>query len=161
MSSHSASSAPEPPSGERTARSPSAVRVMAVVLFFVAPFYLTRLLQGVDFTDEGYTLAMLVSWLRSSPEEVGNLSFHQIPTAVLYPLVRAYSWLQPDLTGLAARSSYRLEIVDQTGHALRQATLVPAQAGVSVPGLDAGQYFVRVYLPEGELLREYGLQIHQ
>ena len=68
--------------------------------------------------------------------------------------------LHPDLTGLAARSSYRLEIVDQTGHAVRQATLVPAQAGVSISGLHAGQYFVRVYLPEGDLLREYGLQVH-
>ena len=67
--------------------------------------------------------------------------------------------LHPDLTGLAARSSYRLEIVDQTGRAMRQATLGPAQAGVAVPGLGAGQYFVRVYLPEGDLLREYGLQI--
>lgn len=68
--------------------------------------------------------------------------------------------LHPDLTGLTARSSYRVEIVDQTGRGMRQATLGPTQAGVAVPGLDAGQYFVRVYLPEGELLREYGLQIH-
>ena len=67
--------------------------------------------------------------------------------------------LHPDLTGLAESSSYRLEIVDQTGRAVRQGTLGRTQAGVAVPGLGAGQYFVRVYLPAGELLREYGLQI--
>jgi hypothetical protein len=67
--------------------------------------------------------------------------------------------LHPDLTGLTESSSYRLEIVDAAGHAVRQTTLVSAQSGIKVPGLRAGLYFVRVYLPEGELLREYGLEI--
>ena len=67
--------------------------------------------------------------------------------------------LHPDLTGLAEDSSYRLEIVDQTGHTVRQGKLTRAQNGIQVRGLDAGLYFVRVYLPAGELLREYGLQI--
>ena len=67
--------------------------------------------------------------------------------------------LHPDLTGLAEDSSYRLEIVDQTGHTVRQGTLARAQNGIKVAGLGAGLYFVRVYLPAGELLREYGLQI--
>ena len=67
--------------------------------------------------------------------------------------------LHPDLTGLAEVSSYRLEIVDQTGHTVRQATFARGQNGVTVPGLNAGLYFVRVYLPAGELLREYGLEI--
>lgn len=67
--------------------------------------------------------------------------------------------LHPDLTGLAESSSYRLAIVDQTGRAVRQGTLGRMEAGVAIPGLVAGQYFVRVYLPAGELLREYGLQI--
>jgi hypothetical protein len=67
--------------------------------------------------------------------------------------------LHPDLTGLAEDSSYRLEIVDRTGHTVRQGTLARAQNGIKVPGLSAGLYFVRVYLPAGKLLREYGLQI--
>jgi hypothetical protein len=69
--------------------------------------------------------------------------------------------LHPDLTGLAESSSYRLEIVDQTGRAVRQGMIGRAQAGVAIPGLGAGQYFVRLYLPAGELLREYGLQINK
>jgi hypothetical protein len=67
--------------------------------------------------------------------------------------------LYPDLTGLTDSSSYRLEIVDQTGRPVRQGTLVRAQHGIRIPRLGAGLYFVRVYLPSGELLREYGLQI--
>ena len=67
--------------------------------------------------------------------------------------------LRPDLTGLAEDSSYRLEIVDQTGQTVRQGTLTRAQNGIQVRGLGAGLYFVRVYLPAGELLREYGLRI--
>ena len=67
--------------------------------------------------------------------------------------------LHPDLTGLAEDSSYRLEIVNQTGHTVRQGTLTRAQNGIQVRGLVAGLYYVRVYLPAGELLREYGLRI--
>ena len=67
--------------------------------------------------------------------------------------------LHPDLTGLAEDSSYRVEIVDQTGHKVRQGRLARRQNGIAVPGLSAGLYFVRVYLPGGELLREYGLEI--
>jgi hypothetical protein len=67
--------------------------------------------------------------------------------------------LHPDLTGLSVDSSYRLEIVDRTGHTVRQATLAGAQNGIGVPGLRAGQYYVRVYLLAGELLREYALLV--
>jgi hypothetical protein len=67
--------------------------------------------------------------------------------------------LHPDLTGLVEAPSYRLEIVDQNGRPVRQAALQGVQNGVRTPRLGAGLYFVRVYLPGGELLREYGLQI--
>lgn len=67
--------------------------------------------------------------------------------------------LQPDLTGLAEDSSYRLEIVDHTGRTLRQGSFRRDQNGIKVAGLGAGQYFVRVYMRAGELLREYGLEI--
>ena len=67
--------------------------------------------------------------------------------------------LHPDLTGLTESSTYRLEIVDQTGRRLRQSSFARAQDGVQVPALGRGLYFVRVYLPAGDLLREYGLQI--
>jgi hypothetical protein len=67
--------------------------------------------------------------------------------------------LQPDLAGLAAEPAYRLEIVNQTGRPVRLAALAATQGGVTVRGLGAGLYFVRLYLPPGKLLREYGLEI--
>ena len=41
----------------------------------------------------------------------------------------------------------------------RSGLLTRAQNGIQVRGLGAGLYFVRVYLPAGDLLREYGLRI--
>jgi hypothetical protein len=67
--------------------------------------------------------------------------------------------LQPNLTGLSEAPAYRLEIVNQAGRPVRQATLVRARGEVTVPGLGAGLYFVRLYVPAGKLLREYGLEI--
>jgi len=67
--------------------------------------------------------------------------------------------LHPDLTGLSDASTYPIEIVDQSGRVVRQSILTQDRNGVLVPTLHAGQYFVRVYLPTGELLREYGLVI--
>jgi len=67
--------------------------------------------------------------------------------------------LHPDLTGLVESTGYRLEIVDQSGHPVRQANLVRSAGQVRVAGFGRGQYFVRVLLPQGELLREYGLVV--
>jgi len=64
--------------------------------------------------------------------------------------------LRCDLTGLPGLPSYRLEVVDSFGRRVRQAEgRVPAQ----VAALPRGSYFVRVYSPEGDLLREYGLEL--
>jgi hypothetical protein len=52
-----------------------------------------------------------------------------------------------------------LEIVDQTGRPVRLATLTRTVGGVNVPALGVGLYFVRLYFPVGNLLREYGLEI--
>ena len=66
--------------------------------------------------------------------------------------------LRPDLTGLPAYASYVLELVDEGGTVRWQ-----GQAGHNefpvLPGQKAGTYFVRVYSPARELLREYALQI--
>jgi len=67
--------------------------------------------------------------------------------------------LVPDLTGLPEAPSYRLEIVDHTGRRQRQGILARTSGGIQLPGLSAGPYFVRLYLPSGELVREYGLDI--
>jgi hypothetical protein len=66
--------------------------------------------------------------------------------------------IQPGLEGLPRFSQYRLEIVDQTGHLVRNAAFASGSAGTAIPAIAPGVYFVRVYNPSGELLREYGIE---
>ena len=69
--------------------------------------------------------------------------------------------LRLDLANLPASPGYRLEMVDRSGNRVWQAT-VPARgskADFKVPRTQPGVYFVRVYRPPGELLREYGFQV--
>jgi hypothetical protein len=69
--------------------------------------------------------------------------------------------LQLDLTGLAASPSYRIEMVDRSGNRVWQGAIANpvSTASVTVPPQKRGMYFVRVALPSGETLREYGLEI--
>lgn len=62
---------------------------------------------------------------------------------------------QADLSGLPAASSYRLELVDRVGRGIWKGTT----GGATVPALQPGMYFMRVYSGGGELLREYGLEV--
>jgi len=70
--------------------------------------------------------------------------------------------LRLDLSNLPASPAYRMEMVDRSGNRVWQAT-VPARgskADFKVPGTQPGVYFVRLYRPPGELLREYGFEVH-
>jgi len=69
--------------------------------------------------------------------------------------------LELDLTGLAASPSYRIEIVDQLGNRVWQGACGGhgATGSVAVPAQERGTYFVRIALPLGETLREYGLEV--
>jgi hypothetical protein len=69
--------------------------------------------------------------------------------------------LRPDLTGLPAASSYRLDLVSVSGAPLWQGILsAEAQPPVAlVPPQRRGVYFVRLSLPSGQLLREYALEL--
>jgi hypothetical protein len=83
--------------------------------------------------------------------------------AALEAKAPAGKWLllRLDLSNLPASSLYRVEIVDRFGSRVWQAT-VPAhgsKAGFKVPATQPGIYFVRVYRPPGELLREYGFEV--
>jgi hypothetical protein len=69
--------------------------------------------------------------------------------------------LRLDLANLPASPGYRLEMVDRSGNRVWQAT-VPARgskADFKVPRTQPGVYFVRVYRPPGELLREFGFEV--
>lgn len=65
--------------------------------------------------------------------------------------------LQPDLHALPAYSDYRLEIVNEIGGRVFDTRIKAAEPQATVPGVPKGVYFIRLYSPSGELLREYGV----
>lgn len=70
--------------------------------------------------------------------------------------------LTVDLTELPAFASYRLEIVERTGKRVWEKVARPADGKIvqtTTTGLQAGQYYVRLYAPNDELLREFSLGI--
>ena len=65
-----------------------------------------------------------------------------------------------DLTDLRPFPGYRIEVVDQTGRQVFASQAAPANNSLRVTlsdGLSRGTYFVRLYSPARELLREYAL----
>jgi hypothetical protein len=67
-----------------------------------------------------------------------------------------------DLTDLQQFPEYKLEIVQAAGHPVFQSNGVPQNNKLEatlVRGLAAGVYFVRLYTPGRELLREYALTV--
>jgi hypothetical protein len=67
-----------------------------------------------------------------------------------------------DLTELPAFPSYRMQIVSSSGKPVWDAVAHPQNRSLTQPttkGLSAGQYYVRLYAPSGELLREFSLRI--
>jgi anti-sigma-K factor RskA len=69
--------------------------------------------------------------------------------------------LQPDVATLPPQASYRVDVVDQGGGVQwnGEGKLQDSKLSVTVPGMNAGVYFVRVYSADGQLLREYGLEV--
>jgi hypothetical protein len=113
------------------------------VLMVAAGLWLSRLDLG-----EAYPFAVDLAATRGAAIEA------QAP-------VGRWLLLRLDLANLPASPGYRLEMVDRSGNRVWQAT-VPARgskADFKVPRTQPGVYFVRVYRPPGELLREYGLEV--
>lgn len=70
--------------------------------------------------------------------------------------------LNLDIKGLPANPPYAVETVDARGQVQAQSTVTIADGRVktSLPkGLRHGNYFIRLYSPSHELLREYGLTV--
>ncbi len=69
-----------------------------------------------------------------------------------------------DTTGLPSFPKYNLEIVDSAGRQVVQSRAVPQRDKVQFVlshGLPAAKYFVRIYSPSQELLREYSLAVQR
>jgi hypothetical protein len=67
-----------------------------------------------------------------------------------------------DLTDLQPLAQYRVQIVDDAGHPVFQSSAAPDHNRLRTTvarGLRGGIYYVRLYAPGQELLREYGLKV--
>jgi len=62
-----------------------------------------------------------------------------------------------EMLGLPSLPSYELQIVDRWGAQVLRENAAPGFA--SVPALQPGQYYIRLYAPGGALLREYGFDV--
>ena len=83
------------------------------------------------------------------------------PSQASAPAGKAFT-LDLNLTALQPRSSYKLEIVDAAGRPAFTSAAAPLDRKVRATvakGLPAGAYYVRLYAPGAELLREYALQV--
>ncbi len=70
--------------------------------------------------------------------------------------------LSLDTMGLPVLPAYEVEAVDARGAVQAQFHAVTGQPGIKIQlagGLSRGNYFVRIYSPSRELLREYGVQV--
>jgi hypothetical protein len=126
------------------------------------PAWNFRLLQAFVV----YALLMVVSVVSFAPSDR-----HHAPAAIALAGLRGAEEahgpsgrllvLQPDLNGLAAAASYRIEMVNDSGSLIwRGAFLANAKgAGALVPPKSPGLYFVRLSLLSGKLLREYALEL--
>lgn len=83
--------------------------------------------------------------------------------AIRGPLVQAPAGrplrLRLDLSGLAPAARYEVEMVDTSNRPAWQGTLDAHHPQVLIAKRRSGTYFVRVYSPARELLREYGLEL--
>ena len=70
--------------------------------------------------------------------------------------------LSLDITALPVFPTYQLDTVDASGQVQAQSSATASQGRVKTSlarGLRSGNYFIRLYSPSRELLREYGLQV--
>ena len=71
--------------------------------------------------------------------------------------------LRIDISDVAPISRYRIALVDRAGRILETKTVAASGGSVSFAGeqsLEISRYWIRLSAPDGQLLREYALQVH-
>lgn len=115
-----------------------------------------RMVQPVWLAAAACVLLASVVWVR-------NGAIIREPQTVRLEAMRGFGakaaadtplLLQPDLRGLPSYPKYRLEVVNEIGGRVFETEM---QTQATVPGVPKGVYFVRVYAPSGEVLREYAV----
>jgi hypothetical protein len=114
-----------------------------------------------------YALLIIVSVVsfgpsdrRHAPAAITLLAFRGADMEAHGPSGRVLV-LQPDIKGLVAAPSYRLEIVNAAGLLIWRGAVSAGERAsrTLVPPKSPGLYFVRVSLRSGKLLREYALKL--
>jgi CheY-like chemotaxis protein len=120
---------------------------------------ISTLAAGALIVIAAVTLPM-IRQSRSPPFVVNLRAMRGLRTQGQAPSRRPLA-LHLDMAGLASSPSYRIEIVNQSGGLVWQCASASrgTAASVTMPPQQPGTYFVRVALPSGEILREYGLEI--
>ena len=133
----------------------------------------TRVSGALTVQRLGWTMALLAValgglalrlWLRPaalSPPVALVLETSR-GSEVLHAPARRVLELSLDIKGLPAYPLYSVETVDAFGHIQAQSHAAVSEGRVKTSltkGLRPGNYFVRLYTPSRELLREYGLVI--
>jgi hypothetical protein len=71
--------------------------------------------------------------------------------------------LRIDISDVAPISRYRIALVDRAGRILETKTVAASGGSVSFAveqSLEISRYWIRLSAPDGQLLREYALQVH-
>jgi hypothetical protein len=134
------------------------------------PFTLLRWLAAVPRPAWAGAMAavlaavLLVPWRHQAPAEpyaVHLEALRAASSAAVAPAGRPLV-LNVDFTGLELGRDYRLEVVDAFGAGVWRGSVRPAAERAPVAlgrSLRRGQYWVRIYEPSGDLLREFGLAV--
>jgi len=120
------------------------------IVLFAAAAIVLLVFAGVIFLNRGTAAPVAVDLHVAR----GDSNFATAPRDM--PLV-----LNLDITALPPQAVYRVAIVDQGGGEIwrGEGKSQDANLAVTVPRLAAGVHFVRVYSADGQLLREYGLEV--
>jgi len=113
----------------------------------------------------GVVIAAVVGarWLNRLPVATAAISLTATRGSELSPTAPSQRLLQLslDTAGVSAGPSFVVEVVDSVGKRIWQGDVHVdgATVAATVPPLSPGLYFVRLYSPAQNLLREYGLNV--
>jgi hypothetical protein len=125
------------------------------VAWFVAFAALVVLLVALRIAPAPQPVEMAAITLRAS-RGIEGLAAAKAPAGKPFSLT-------VDLTELPAFPSYKLTIVGSMGKQVWETEARPQSGKINVPikrGLGARQYYVRLYAPSNDLLREFSLAVN-
>ena len=106
-------------------------------------------------------IVIQIAWRRSTPAfTVEMQATRGVAVGATAPSGRPLILLL-DISTLEPMPAYRVEVVDNTGAAVwsGEGTAKDSKVAVPVPRMHPGAHFVRMYAG-GQLLREFGLEVH-